>query len=84
MTCVQVSHYIDAGSNRHSTVDEGRAGLDTQILVIKEHPPAPIVTQTKSQIKHTIFWIIIIIIINSFVILILLQNPAAKEENVMW
>lgn len=49
LTRVQISHYIDAGSNRHSTVDEGRAGLDTQILVIKEHPPVFVVPKTKSQ-----------------------------------
>lgn len=37
--CVQVSHHIDAGSDGYSTVDERWAGLDTQALVVQEHPP---------------------------------------------
>lgn len=40
LTCVQVSHHVDAGSDGHGTINKGRAGLDTQVLVIQEHPPA--------------------------------------------
>lgn len=39
-TCVQVPHHVDTGSNGHGAVDEGGAGLDAQVLVIQEHPPA--------------------------------------------
>lgn len=39
-TCVQVPHHVDTGANGHGAVDEGGAGLDAQVLVIQEHPPA--------------------------------------------
>lgn len=44
LTCVQVSHHVDAGSDGNSAVDEGWAGLDAQVLVIEEHPPAHVPT----------------------------------------
>lgn len=48
LTCVQVSHHVDAGSDGHGTINKGRAGLDTQVLVIQEHPPASMKQQATS------------------------------------
>lgn len=48
LTCVQVSYHIDAGSDGHGTINKGRAGLDTQVLVIQEHPPASMKQQATS------------------------------------
>lgn len=45
LTCVQVAHHVDAGSDGHGAVHEGRAGLDAQVLVVQEHPPAMIQQQ---------------------------------------
>lgn len=66
LTCVQVSYHVDAGSDGHGTINKGRAGLDTQVLVVQEHPPASMKQQATSirnywnflnfQIEGGFFW----------------------------